>query len=238
MSAAGQFTLTVENDLEALTAAAAELVAAAARSAETSFRIALSGGSTPRLLYDLLSGPTYRDRIDWSRWCVYWADERLVRADDPDSNYFLAESRLLGRVAVPRAHVHRAPVEAGTPEHVAQAYEDEMRSEFGSTPVFDLILLGMGSDGHTASLFPGRPALDETRRWVVASPPGVLPPPVDRVTLTFPVLNAARAVLFLVAGSDKSAPLRDVLGGNSTLPAARVRGANVHWLVDRAALDA
>ena len=135
--------------------------------------------------------------------------------------------------------MHRAPVELGTAEQVAQAYEDELRRESsgaGNTPpVFDLVLLGMGSDGHTASLFPGKPSLTETRRWIVASTAGVLPPPVDSVTLTLPVLNATRSVVFLAAGADKRAALNDVLSGSSVLPASRVRGASVRWLVDRTA---
>jgi 6-phosphogluconolactonase len=240
MSSTESATVTVEDDLEALTRTAAELVVeAAAKARDREFRVALSGGSTPRRLFDILSATPYRDRIDWSRWCVYWADERLVAADHADSNYQLAESRLLSRVPIARAHVHRAPVELGTAEQVAQAYEDELRAELaGGTatpPVLDLVLLGMGSDGHTASLFPGKPSLAETRRWVVPSTPGVLPPLVERVTLTLPVLNAARLVLFLVAGADKRAALSDVLSGSSALPASRVRGASVHWLVDRAA---
>src|SRR5207244_3367146 len=102
-------------------------------------------------------------------------------------------------------------------------------------PFSDLVLLGMGSDGHTASLFPGKPSLNETRRWIVASTAGVLPPPVDSVTLTLPVLNATRSVVFLAAGADKRAALNDVLSGSSVLPASRVRGASVRWLVDRTA---
>lgn len=240
MSPADHATVTVEDNLETLTRTAADLVIGVASTArDRQFRVALSGGSTPRRLFDLLSAAPLRDRVDWSRWCIYWADERLVAADHVDSNYHLAETRLLSRVPVDRAHVHRAPVEAGTAEQVAQAYEDELRAEVDGTPdappVFDLVLLGMGSDGHTASLFPGKPSLAETLRWIVASTPGVLPPLVDRVTLTLPVLNAARSVLFLVVGADKSAALKDVLSGSSALPASRVHSARVHWLVDRAA---
>jgi len=241
MSAAGSNTVTVESDLDSLTRAAAELVVESAASPHGDrFRIALSGGSTPRRLFELLAASPFRERIDWTRWCVFWADERLVAADHADSNYHLAEQLLLSRVPVPREHVYRAPVELGDGDAVAQAYEAQLRAEFeipeGELPAFDLVLLGMGSDGHTASLFPGKTSLKESSRWVVASSPGVLPPPVDRVTLTLPVLNAAHAVLFLVAGADKTAALSNLFSGSSTLPAARVHAAGaVRWLVDRAA---
>jgi 6-phosphogluconolactonase len=241
MSVAGSTTITVENDLDSLTRTAAELVIeSAANPHGDRFRVALSGGSTPRRLFELLSASPYRDRIDWTRWCVFWADERLVAPAHADSNYMLAEQLLLSRVPVPREHVHRAPVELGDGDAVARAYEAQLRAEFevsdGELPAFDLVLLGMGSDGHTASLFPGKTSLSETQRWVVASSPGVLPPPVDRVTLTLPVLNAARAVLFLVAGSDKTPALNSVRSGSSSLPASQVHGAGaVRWLVDRTA---
>jgi 6-phosphogluconolactonase len=241
MSDTGSTTITVENDLDSLTRSAAELVIESAASPPGSrFRVALSGGSTPRRLFELLSASPFRDRIDWTRWCVFWADERLVPPDHADSNYQLAEQLLLSRVPVPREHVHRAPVELDDGDAVAQAYESELRAEFevsdGELPAFDLVLLGMGSDGHTASLFPGKTSLSETTRWVVASSPGVLPPPVDRVTLTLPVLNAARTVLFLVAGNDKTPALTSVLSGSSSLPASQVHAAGaVRWLVDRPA---
>jgi 6-phosphogluconolactonase len=243
MSAVGA-TFTVEDDLDALARTAAELVVeSAARPHSDRFTVALSGGSTPRRLFQLLSATPFRDRIDWTRWCVFWADERLVAPDHADSNYLLAEQLLLSQVPVPPEHVHRAPVEIGDGDAVARAYEAQVRAELevpdGQRPAFDLILLGMGSDGHTASLFPGKPSLDETQRWVVASTPGVLPPPVDRVTLTLPVLNAAHTVLFLVAGNDKTPALTSILSGSSSLPASQVNAAGtVRWLVDRAARGA
>ncbi len=236
--------LTVTADLAALGAAAADDVLARAASAIASrgrFAIALSGGSTPQPLYERLAASPWRDRTDWSRWHVFWSDERLVPADDPCSNQRLAQQALLGHVPIPAAQIHRVPIDAGPPEVVAAAYEGELRASFllddGSLPRFDLILLGLGSDGHTASLFPGAPALDERRRLVVATPPGSLPPAVDRVTFTLPVLNAARAIVFLVSGADKAEALRRVLAGDQSLPAARVQPTDgeLHWLVDQAA---
>jgi 6-phosphogluconolactonase len=241
MSAGSSNTVTVESDLDSLTRSAAELVIESAASVHGKrFRVALSGGSTPRRLFELLSASPFRDRIDWTRWCVFWADERLVAPDHADSNYRLAEQLLLSRVPVPREHVHRALVELGDGDAVARAYEAQLRAEFevsdGELLAFDLVLLGMGSDGHTASLFPGKASLRETQRCAVASSPGVLPPPVDRVTLTLPVLNAARVVLFLVAGSDKTLALKSVLSGSSSLPASQVHATGaVRWLVDQTA---
>ncbi|MCA1646840.1 MAG: 6-phosphogluconolactonase [Chloroflexi bacterium] len=241
MSVGGTNAITVESDLDALTRTAAELVVeSAANPHGDRFTVALSGGSTPRRLFELLAASPFRDRIDWTRWCVFWADERLVAPDHADSNYQLAELLLLSRVPIPRTHVHRAPVELGEGDAVARAYEAQLRAAFevsdGELPAFDLIVLGMGSDGHTASLFPGKTSLTETERWVVASSPGVLPPPVDRVTLTLPVLNAARLVVFLVAGSDKTPALNSVLSGSTSLPASQVLAAGaVRWIVDRTA---
>jgi 6-phosphogluconolactonase len=222
--------------------AAAYLVdcAAAAVEARGQFMIALSGGSTPRRLYETLTTDAWRTRIAWHYWHVFWGDERLVPADHADSNVGLADRLLLDHVPVPRDQVHRVPVGAGAPDVVAQAYEDELRHSFhlgpGEVASFDLIFLGLGSDGHIASLFPGKPALDEKQRMVVASPPGVLPPPIDRVTFTYPVLNAARAIAFLVAGADKRDVLTGVLAGTSTAPAAAVRPAGqLRWFVDATA---
>ena len=216
------------SDLNAVAEGAAALIAelSAATPRDRLFTIALSGGSTPRRLFELLAAPPWRDQIDWRRWSVFWGDERLVPLNHPDSNYLVAEQLLLNRVPIPRAQIR--PVlsrSSGDPDTVARAYAAELRGAFGDPPgkwpVFDVILLGMGSDGHTASLFPNKPSLHEQTRWVVASPPGVLPPPVPRVTFTLPVLNAARTVLFLVAGRDKAAALAEVLAGSDQPPAGR-----------------
>lgn len=236
--------LVVLPDLEGLSEAAAELMAALAAEAiahRGRFAVALSGGSTPRRLYQLLATPPWSGRIAWPDCHFFWGDERLVPPDHPESNFHLAQSALLARVPVLPHQIHRVPVETGEPEAVASAYEAELRRFFspaeGETPRFDLVLLGLGSDGHTASLFPERPALEEIHRWVVATPPGWLPPAVDRVTLTLPVLNAARAVAFLVSGADKAPVLRQILEKNADLPAARVQPVegDLYWFLDEAA---
>jgi len=231
-------------NLEGLSLAAAESFADAAAEAISQrgrFTVALSGGSTPSRLYQLLTLPPLRQRIDWSRCHLFWGDERLVPPDHADSNYRLARETLLDGVPLPVAQIHGVPVEVGEGNDVAQSYEEDLRDFFGRDelwPRFDLLLLGLGSDGHTASLFPGSPALEESQRWVVATPPGTLPPPVHRVTLTLPAINAAREVLFLVAGADKAGVLHRVLQGDVGLPAARVRpaGGDLYWFVDLAAI--
>jgi 6-phosphogluconolactonase len=208
------------------------------------FLLALTGGSTPEKSYALLARPERRGQIDWSRSFLFFTDERFVPHDDPRSNYHMANRSLLTPAGVPPDHVFAIPTHTGSPAASAAAYTQTLRQVFGQAvdkPLrFDLVLLGMGDDGHVASLFPGMPTLHENRLWVTSSPPGVLPPPVDRVTVTFPVLNAARQVLFQVAGASKAAALRDVWEGQpaiETRPAVGVRpqDGSVLWLVDKAA---
>jgi 6-phosphogluconolactonase len=166
----------------------------------------------------------------------------MVPPQDPNSNFGLAQGALLAYVPIPPAHVHRVRTETGGASTVAAAYEAELREFFALTtseePRFDLVLLGLGADGHVASLFPGSPTLQETRRLAMPSPPGRLPPAVDRVTLTLPVLNRARAIVFLVSGSEKASVLSHVLGGDTDLPAGRVNpvGGVLRWFVDEAAM--
>jgi 6-phosphogluconolactonase len=231
-------------DLAALSEAAAGFwvqCAADAISRRGRFAIALTGGSTPRRLYELLAAAPWNARIDWAGCHAFWGDERMVPPDDSHSNFLLAQSTLLAHVPIPSRQIHRAPTEAGDPATVAAAYEADLRAFFALSPSewprFDLVLLALGADGHVASLFPGSPTLDETQRLVVASPPGRLPPPLDRVTLTLPVLNAARAVAFLVSGSDKAPALGRALAGEADLPAARVNPVDgaLRWFVDVAA---
>jgi 6-phosphogluconolactonase len=207
------------------------------------FLVALSGGSTPRALHQALVAH-YRDLIPWERVQVFWSDERCVPPDDPESNYRMACETLLEQVPIPAANIHRMPGERTDYDAAAADYEAEMRQVFGLPPDvllrFDLILLGMGADGHTASLFPGTPALHETSRLVVANR-GTKPPP-QRLTFTYPLINSARQVVFLVAGADKAEALRDVLSGQITIkerPAVGVRPADgeVIWMVDRAAMQ-
>jgi 6-phosphogluconolactonase len=245
----GQRELVVLDDAAALaTEAAARLAAAAGEAVEARgrFAIGLSGGSTPRVLYERLATPAWRDRVPWSRSEIFWGDERSVPPEHPDSNYRLARTALLDPVGIPPERVHRMAGEAADPRAAAAAYETEIARVLGGVPgeappAFDLVLLGLGPDGHTASLFPGTPALAERRRWAVENPVPRLG--TVRLTLTFPILNRARDILFLVAGADKAAVLREVLEGPADparLPAQGVRAeaGRLAWLVDRAAAAA
>ena len=240
-------SVTVLTDRSGLMRAAAErlvTLASEAIKARGRFDWALAGGSTPEQLYALLASPEYRARIEWSRVHVFWGDERCVPPDHAESNFGMAKRSLLDAVALPASNIHRMPGEL-EPEAAAASYQAELERHFASSPSeraapggfprFDSILLGMGGDGHTASLFPGTAALDESRRWVVAN--GVPALGVKRLTLTLPVLDAAAQVMFLVAGADKAARLKEVLstsGAAAALPAARVRphGSEPEWLVD------
>ena len=206
------------------------------------FRVVLSGGSTPRSLFSLLAGEPYRAQLPWDAIHFFWGDERPVPPDHPDSNYGMARETLLSRVPVPPANVHRIPGEEEDAGAAAAAYERTLKGFFRLTgeerPRFDLVYLGLGPDGHTASLFPGTKALHEERRLVVANWIGKLY--THRITLTAPVLNAAALVVFLVAGADKAVPLKAVLEGPrepDQLPAQLVRpeGGRLVWLVDRSA---
>lgn len=227
---------------EELAQAAAELVIDAALSAIASdgvFRLALSGGSTPRATYAAMATTGEARGLDWGRVRVYWGDERCVPPDDPESNYRMARLALLDRVAVPPHQVFRMACEAD-PQAGASAYEDQLRREFGDggRPAFDLILLGLGNDGHTASLFPGAPTLDEHARWVAAD--YVASKHEWRLTLTLDVINAAARVVFVVQGNEKASILGRVLEDTqaaSVYPAARVRptGGRLVWMVDEAA---
>ncbi len=206
------------------------------------FAVALAGGATPGRLYALLADAAapYRAALPWAATHVFFGDERPVPPDHPESNYGMARDALLARVPIPPANVRRMRGEE-EPEAAARAYEDELRAFFGPSPRFDLALLGMGPDGHTASLFPGSPALDETARLAVA--PFVPALGTGRITLTLPALDAASRVVFLVSGAAKAKALARVLSGErgpGALPAARVRPreGSVLWLVDRAAAGA
>jgi 6-phosphogluconolactonase len=208
------------------------------------FVVALSGGSTPQNLYMLLAQPRYISGIDWSKVHIFWGDERCVRPDHPDSNYRMAQLALLDLVHLPIENIHRIHGELA-PAQAAARYEDELHHFFGSRalPRFDLILLGMGDDGHTASLFPGSAALLEQERWVLAVDHAAPPLPlVPRITLTLPVLNAAANVIFLVSGSSKAEKLAQALHNivaPQPLPVQLIRPLNgsLLWLVDRAAAE-
>jgi 6-phosphogluconolactonase len=198
--------------------------------------VALPGGRTPLPTFELLA-TTHRSRVPWDRVELYWADERAVGPDDPLSNYRSARDALLDRLPeLPADRVHRMMAETTDLEVGARVYEDEIRASVPAgpdgLPVFDLVWLGMGADGHTASLCPNDTSLAVTDRLVV----GTWPAGYDtaRLTLTFPVLNAAREVLFVVTGSEKAATIAAVRAG-ADLPAAQVRAARTTWLLDAAA---
>jgi 6-phosphogluconolactonase len=219
-------------------------VAAAAATRRGRFTAALAGGSTPAGLYRLLAHEPYRDQVDWHRTLLYLGDERCVPADDPRSNARMIQETLLVGIGSSPPTVRVPPTELPPPE-AAAAYTRQLRRDFGlrgaARPRFDLILLGVGDDGHTASLFPGMPALDEKRRLVVATDvPEYVRPLVPRITFTLPVLNAAEHVIFLAAGASKAPAVAAVLVGSepeNPLPARRVRvpQGRLTWLLDAAA---
>lgn len=200
--------------------------------------IALSGGSTPRALYSLLAS-RFRGRIPWAKVQVFWGDERYVPPEDPRSNYRMARETLLDRVPCPPANLHPMPTHFPSADVAARDYERTLRTHFHKAwPEFDVLLLGIGDDGHTASLFPGSPALAERTRWVVAAQAPV--EPHVRLTLTLPALTRAAAIHVLVAGATKAEALRHVLEGAGDwikYPAAGVRigACSAIWWVDREA---
>jgi 6-phosphogluconolactonase len=228
-------------DLPALSAAAAEATAdtiGRAARAEGRCALVLSGGHTPRMLYQLLA-TTYRDRIPWPAVHLFWGDERYVPPTDARSNYGMVKDALLDHVPCPAANIHPMPTNAADPDSAARAYEATLRDYFaGSPPRFDLVLLGLGEEGHTASLFPRSPALAERTRWVVAVTAPADPP--VRLTLTLSGLADAAATYFLVAGSNKAHAFSHVMSASADpneYPAAGVRQGmgTVTWWIDRQA---
>jgi len=194
-------------------------------------------------MFEMLAEAPYRDQVEWAKVHVFWGDERSVPPDHPDSNYRMAKDAMLSRLPIPAAQVHRIEAERADRDAAARDYQAVIARTFavdpnGEPPAFDLVLLGMGPDGHTASLFPHTTALAETKRWTVVN---FVPKfNTDRVTLTLPVLNRAREVLFLVAGADKARPLAEVLEGPpdpARLPSQLIRPApgELLWFVDRLA---
>jgi|SRR5579863_3916683 len=228
-----------ENPAELFLAAATEFASLAEQAVESHgrFCVALSGGSTPRSLYALLADK--KNSVPWNKCYFFFGDERHVPPDHPESNYRMVKEAMLSRVPVPAANVFRIPTEKD-PDIAAREYEATLRRFFGlqpnQFPRFDLVLLGVGPDGHTASLFPGSDALNETSRLVVAN--WVEKFETRRITLTFPVLNHAAYVMFLVSGADKAGIFREVLENESAnLPSQRVHPENgrLVWLADQAA---
>ena len=234
-------TFEVHPDVDAVAAATADRLIAAGQNAmrrRGRFTVALSGGSTPLAVCPLLVVPPRVRRLDWSRVEFLFGDERSVPPDHPDSNYRLAREALLDYLPRLRMEqVHRMHAEEPDLDTAARRYEDVLRARVagrpGRAPAIDLIWLGMGADGHTASLFPGSAGLGERRRWVV----GIWAPSIEawRMTLTYPVLNAGREVMFVVTGAEKAAAVRAIRSGQSDLPAGRVRARRTRWILDAAA---
>ena len=241
MKAGAAARLRVFADLEAMSQAAADLFVSLSRDALASkgrFAVAFSGGTTPRRFLSLLATSPYQERITWASMYIFWADERCVPRGHPDSNYKLVHEALLSKVPIPEENIHWINGEK-KPEQAAREYEDSLRQFFEtqSFPVFDLIILGVGVDGHTASLFPGTTAVHERTR--IALPVYAEVPKPDRVTLTLPVLNNASQVLFLASGREKAVVLHEIHeDGNPKLyPAGLVRPVHgrLTWLIDRGA---
>ncbi|WP_422000886.1 6-phosphogluconolactonase [Reyranella sp.] len=225
-------------DPAALALHVAEWMTAEALAAAGPFRVSLSGGSTPRALYGLLASDRFRDRFPWDRVAWYWGDERFVPHDHPDSNYRMTNEAMLSKAPIPPASVHPIPTD-GDPDDAAARYERTLQQAYGADtldpkrPLFDITLLGLGPDGHTASLLPGEPVLEERKRWVAAVSHGR---PEVRITMTYPVIDSSRKVAFLLAGKEKTAMFEAIRAGTSTVPASRVKPVGeLIWFVDRAA---
>lgn len=228
-------------DPRALARHVAQWMTEAALAAKGPFRVSLSGGSTPKTLYELLASDEFRGRFPWNLVSWYWGDERFVPYDHPDSNFRMTREAMLAKAPVPPENIHPVPVD-GTPDDAALRYEQTLQQAYGAAtldsrrPLFDLTLLGLGPDGHTASLLPGEPVLNERKRWVAAVSHGR---PEIRITMTYPAIDSSRRVAFLVTGREKAAILQTIRAGGSQVPAARVHPTGeLFWFADRAAADA
>ena len=241
MAGASKPQLIVVADVAALARTAAERLMARISANPGRIAICLTGGSSPERLYQLLATEAWRAKIPWSR--VHWfiGDERFVPASDQLNNMAMARAIFLDRNAPP-ANIHLIPTAADSPDASAEVYQHELQAFYGAArldparPLFDLVLMGVGPDGHTASLFPDYPAIGEAERWVVGVPKANVAPFVPRVTLTLPALASCREMLFEIAGEGKRAILTRLLNGEN-LPAARARSnGETIWLFDEAAL--
>jgi 6-phosphogluconolactonase len=233
-----QTRIDVARDLEDIAHRAARWLSGIAAASHGRFAVSLSGGSTPRRLYQLLAEPPFRDAMPWDRIHWFWGDERFVPPEHPDSNYRMVREALLTHAPIPVANIHPVPT-GGEPVAAARDYEAMLQTFYGAetldaaSPLFDVQLLGLGPDGHTASLFPGTKVLDERQRWVAEV---IGAKAEDRITLTYPVLESSRFTAFLVAGADKRDALKRVLAGDRGLPAARLSPVGeLVWFVDQEA---
>jgi 6-phosphogluconolactonase len=230
--------IEILEDPQALARHVAEWITTTALASTPMCRVSLSGGSTPRVLYELLAADPYRGRFPWTTVSWYWGDERFVPPDHPENNFRMVREAMLSKAPVPAANIHPIPTD-GDPEDAARRYEGALQAAYGaptldpSRPLFDIMLLGLGADGHTASLLPDDPALEERTRWVVAVAHGR---PEARITLTLPAIESSRHVAFLVEGQSKAPILATIRASGSRLPAARVQPVGeLIWFVDRAA---
>lgn len=231
--------LTIVPDAAALAQEAATRLLARLSEPRDRFAVALTGGSSPEGLYRLLASEPCRSRIPWERVHWFWGDDRFVPQNDARSNAGQARRLFLDHVPAPTANEHAMPTQAANPEEAARRYEAELREFYGTEeldparPLFDVVLMGVGNDGHTASLFPGHRQLDETTHWVVGVPDAGQEPFVPRVSLTFPALASTRDMLFLVTGRGKREVMGRLLAG-ADLPAARAHSDGaLAWLIDR-----
>ncbi len=232
-------TLHVFDDGEALARGAADWLVAHTRHLTDEFVLSLSGGSTPKRLYGLLAEAPYADRFPWTYAEFTFGDERFVPPDDPASNARMATEAMFSRVPVPGENIHRVQTVGVSAEAAAADYEETLKRIYGTDtldparPLFEVTLLGLGEDGHTASLIPGQKVLEERERWVQAVSEGR---PETRITLTYPAIDSSRFVVFLVQGESKREVLDRILSGDTAPPAARVRPVgSVLWMLDRAA---
>jgi len=238
MTAPSDARVEVLADPEALSRRVANWLLEVATTKDGAFTVALSGGTTPRALYQQLGKPPYRGSFPWARTHWFWGDERFVPHDDPLSNYRMVREALLSRAPIPPSNIHAIPTVGITPDEAASAYERELKSFYGAAhldparPLFDVTFLGLGPDGHTASLFPGSAVLAERERWVAA----VLGAKSEaRITLTYPVLESSRNAAFLIAGVEKRAALAQLRRGDDTLPAARLHPTGALYIFADAA---
>ncbi|MGO9673646.1 MAG: 6-phosphogluconolactonase [Methylocella sp.] len=234
--------IDVAADADDLAHRVAAFIAARINAAPQRLALNLSGGSTPRQVYQLLGAEPYRGEIDWRKVALFWGDERFVPFDHKDSNFRMTSEALLSRLPVQPGEAHRIPTDAASPQEAAARYQASLQDFYGAPtldparPLFDVTLLGLGADGHTASLFPNTPALEERCAWATAVI-GAMPEP--RITLTYPALESSADILFLVSGAAKKEVLARVLANDPALPASRIatRGA-IRIFADRAALTA
>ncbi|GDX38566.1 6-phosphogluconolactonase [Methylocystaceae bacterium] len=232
--------IEVLDDPLSLAGQVAEWMTQAALSSSGPFRVSLSGGSTPKTLYSLLASPEFKDRFPWSRVLWFWGDERFVPQDHPESNYKMTREAMLSKVPVPPENIFPVSVD-GDPDVAAARYAEILQKVYGAPfldpqrPLFDLVLLGLGPDGHTASLLPGEPVLKERTKWVACVPHGR---DEIRITMTYPALESAQRVAFLVAGKEKAAIFKEIQTGQSLVPAAQIRPTgDLFWFVDRAVVE-